>query len=214
VIDPDGEVLTLIDDRGRVLDDDKVLLAFVRLVAESEPGARLAVPVNTTWAVNEVCAELGAEVIWAKLVGPHVLDVASTEQAAFAASAEGGYAFPRFLPAYDAIAALVHLLALLAGREERLSAMVDSLPRSHVVHEQVPTPFEQKGTVMRVLAERARGEDVVLVDGVKTIEVDGWTLVLPDPELPVTHVYAEGRDDAASSERAAEAVETIGKIVG
>ncbi|HTW99745.1 MAG TPA: hypothetical protein VMD59_13265, partial [Acidimicrobiales bacterium] len=214
VIDPDGEVLTLVDDRARVLDDDRVLLAFVRMVAESRPGARLAVPVNTTWAVNELCADLGAEVIWAKLVGPHVLDVASSEQAAFAASAEGGYAFPDFLPAYDAIAALVHLLDLLAAREERLSAIVDSLPRSHVVHEQVPTPFEQKGTVMRVLSERARGEDVVLVDGVKTIDVEGWTLVLPDPELPVTHVYAEGRDGEASASLATRAVAAIAEIVG
>ncbi len=214
VIGPDGEVLTLTDDRGRVLSDDQTLLAFVRMVAESEPGAQVAIPVNATWAVNEICTDLGGEVIWAKLVGPHVLDVASSEGVAFAASAEGGYAFPRFLPAYDAVAALVHLLCFLAGRSERLSSIVDSLPASHVVHDVVPTPPEQKGTVMRLLSERARGEDVVLVDGVKTIDVDGWTLVVPDPDLPVTHVYAEGRDDAGSQARLAQAVGAISEIVG
>jgi mannose-1-phosphate guanylyltransferase/phosphomannomutase len=36
----------------------------------------------------------------------------------------------------------------------------------------------------------------VLVDGVKVIYPDGWALVLPDPELPVTHVWAEGDTDA------------------
>ena len=34
----------------------------------------------------------------------------------------------------------------------------------------------------------------MLVDGVKIIYPDGWALVLPDPELPVTHVWAEGDD--------------------
>ena len=30
----------------------------------------------------------------------------------------------------------------------------------------------------------------------KTIDADGWTLVLPDPETPVTHVHAEARTRA------------------
>ena len=36
----------------------------------------------------------------------------------------------------------------------------------------------------------------MLVDGVKIMYPDGWALVLPDPELPVTHVWAEGASDA------------------
>jgi hypothetical protein len=31
----------------------------------------------------------------------------------------------------------------------------------------------------------------VLVDGVKIIYPDGWALVLPDPEIAVTHVWAD-----------------------
>ena len=34
---------------------------------------------------------------------------------------------------------------------------------------------------------------MVLIDGVKTLDAEGWTLVVPDPELPLTHVYAEAR---------------------
>jgi phosphomannomutase len=38
----------------------------------------------------------------------------------------------------------------------------------------------------------------VLIDGVKILRPDGWVLVLPDPELAVTHVWAEaGADQAA-----------------
>ena len=37
---------------------------------------------------------------------------------------------------------------------------------------------------MRTMVERAQGRDVVLVDGVKLPEPDGWTLVVPDPEEP------------------------------
>ena len=33
---------------------------------------------------------------------------------------------------------------------------------------------------------------MVLVDGVKIPEADGWVLIVPDPEEPMTHVWAEG----------------------
>ncbi len=54
------------------------------------------------------------------------------------------------------------------------------------------TPWEQKGLVMRTIVEQAKDRETVLVDGVKVIHDDGWALVLPDPEEPVTHVWAEG----------------------
>ena len=49
---------------------------------------------------------------------------------------------------------------------------------------------------MRTLVERTKDRELVLVDGVKVIHDDGWALVLPDPEEPVTHVWAEAATDA------------------
>jgi mannose-1-phosphate guanylyltransferase/phosphomannomutase len=57
--------------------------------------------------------------------------------------------------------------------------------------------------------ERAQGDDVVLVDGVKTIDSSGWTLVVPDPEAPVTHVYAEADTPDGSEVRAARAATEV-----
>jgi len=39
------------------------------------------------------------------------------------------------------------------------------------------------------------------VDGVKVLHDDGWALVLPDPDEPVTHVWAEGPTDGAARAR-------------
>ena len=74
----------------------------------------------------------------------------------------------------------------------------------HVVHQAVLTPWDQKGLVMRTLVERSKDRELVLVDGVKVIHDDGWALVLPDPEEPLTHVWAEAGTDAAARARAQE----------
>ena len=69
-------------------------------------------------------------------------------------TAQGGFILPGFLPAFDAAAAFVKVLDLLARTGRRLSHVVAGLPRVHMAHETVVTPWEQKGLVMRI-ARRA-----------------------------------------------------------
>jgi mannose-1-phosphate guanylyltransferase/phosphomannomutase len=61
-----------------------------------------------------------------------------------------------------------------------------------------------KGLVMRVLNERMSGRDVDLTDGIKVFEDRGWAEVLPDPDEPLIHLYAEGRTLEESEELIAE----------
>jgi mannose-1-phosphate guanylyltransferase/phosphomannomutase len=102
---------------------------------------------------------------------------------------------------------------MLARGDERLSKLAARLPPIHIVHEEVVTPWEQKGTVMRTTVERSQGRNVVLVDGIKLPEPDGWLLVLPDPEEPVTHVWAEGPSEAEARARAQEYAIRIRQIM-
>jgi mannose-1-phosphate guanylyltransferase/phosphomannomutase len=102
------------------------------------------------------------------------------------------------------VATLVNLLAMLASGRRRMSKLTSELAPIHIAHEEVVTPWEQKGTVMRRTMERAKGRSTVLVDGVKIVEPDGWSLVVPDPEEPVTHVWAEAPSEAEARARSQE----------
>jgi mannose-1-phosphate guanylyltransferase/phosphomannomutase len=196
VFDADGERATIVDDLGNALTAEQALLALVSLVCEVVPGARIGLPVAVSREAERLAEQAGATIVWTKLSAASLMEVANSGAIDFAASQEGGYIWPRFLPAYDAAATLVHLLDLLAATDRQLSSVVAAIPEPHIAHEAVPTPWERKGTVMRGAIERAKDNDVVLVDGVKVLYPDGWALVLPDPELPVTHVWAEGPSDA------------------
>ena len=212
MIDPDGEQLTLVDDTGHVLDDDEALLALVLLVSHAEPASVIAVPVDASSRVEEICAVAGAEVRRTKLSGTQLIEEAGSPRVSFAGNTSGGFVFPQFLPAFDAVATLVRLLSLLASSGEKMSGIVAGLEKVFIVRREVPTPFEQKGLVMRTLVERADPSELVLLDGLKTIDPDGWTLVLPDPDTPATRIYAEGGSREQAEQRvqkAAEAVEWI-----
>jgi mannose-1-phosphate guanylyltransferase / phosphomannomutase len=195
VFDADGECATIVDDLGTALTAEQALLALVSLVCQTKPGARIALPVAVSREAERLAQEAGATIVWTKLAAASLMEVASAGTVDFAASQEGGYIWPSFLPAYDAAGTLVHLLDLLAATDRPLSAVVADIREPHIAHEAVPTPWERKGTVMRGAIERAKDQEVVLVDGVKVLYPDGWALIVPDPELPLTHVWAEGATD-------------------
>ncbi len=66
-------------------------------------------------------------------------------------------------------------------------------------------------TLMEQLTEE--GADLVLVDGIKVRSSDGWALVVPDPEEPVTHVWAESADLVRSDALAAAYAERLWAIL-
>jgi mannose-1-phosphate guanylyltransferase/phosphomannomutase len=195
VFDPDGETAVIIDDEGNALTSDQALLVIVELVCATRPNATIALPVSVSREAERIAERHGASVIWTKLSAAHLMEVAQQRGVDLAASQEGGFIWPSFLPAYDAAATLAHLLDLLARDERPLSAILAQVPESHIAHEAVPTPWERKGAVMREMVERAKDLPTVLVDGVKILYPDGWALVLPDPEIAITHVWADAVSD-------------------
>ncbi|HUF32398.1 MAG TPA: mannose-1-phosphate guanyltransferase [Acidimicrobiales bacterium] len=213
IIDAGGEHLTIVDDEGQVLTDSEALLTFVQLVGRTTPeGCRVAVPVTATSAVEPLAAAVNAEVLRTKLSTSALTHAALADGVAFAGSLDGGFVFPEFLPAYDAMFSFAKLLELLARTGSRLSEVVADLPRTHVIHETVSTPWAQKGAVMRGLVESAEGE-VELIDGIKTIRDGGWVLALPDPEEPVTHVWAEAGSNAAARQMIEECARRIRMLI-
>ena len=213
VLGPHGEQATIVDDEGTVLDRDQALLLLVRLVAGDTPGARIALPVSTTAHAARIATDHGAEVVWTPTGDAGLQEVAAQGAVTFAASADGDYIWPDFLPAADASATLAKLLGLLARADRPLSAYVRELPTVHIARESVPTPWERKGAVMRELVERVPPEGLVLIDGVKIQRDDGWVLVLPDPEEAVTHVLAEAGSEAEARQVAQEYARRIRQSV-
>jgi mannose-1-phosphate guanylyltransferase/phosphomannomutase len=214
LFEPDGEQLTVVDDTGRELSDIEALCVMVRLVVADGPGGRIAVPVDAPREVERLCAETSSTVAWTKLGPADLMDAAAGPGVVFGGNTEGGFIFPDFLPAFDAVAAFVNLLALLGRSGARLSDVVGELEMSHIARLEVPTPFEHKGLVMRVVLERAP-PDRVLIDGVKFSDAQGWTLVVPDPEAPMTIVTAEADSPEAAEARVGEmAAEIEGILAG
>ncbi len=78
-----------------------------------------------------MCADAGVPLTFTKLSSSHLMEVAAGGSVTFAASQSGGFLFPDFLPAYDATATLVELVAMSVSTGQTLSeAGFGRFPRS------------------------------------------------------------------------------------
>jgi mannose-1-phosphate guanylyltransferase/phosphomannomutase len=195
-LDSSAERVTLVTGSGRVLDHETALHAMVWLwcntdILESE-GLGVAVPVNVSTAVERIAAECGRSV---RRTGTsrRALSTAALDPAiGFAGSRRGGFVFPRFLAAYDAVMTFGMLLRMLDYQEMSLDGVVERLPEFHIRHEAIHCPFDRKGAVMRTMAAVGGAGEADMVEGVRIPTPDGWALVLPHATESVVNVYAEG----------------------
>jgi mannose-1-phosphate guanylyltransferase/phosphomannomutase len=198
VLDRAAERLYLVDENGREIPVEQTLLLFLRLIGSNGQRGKLAFPVTVTSQVDELVEGSGLEIVRTPASLAELTRAAAEEGVIFAGAVGGGYVFPEFLPAYDAVASLCKLLELLAPIRRPISELVADLPATTLVHRQLQCPFALKGLVMRVLTERLKDRQLDLTDGVKVFDERGWTQALPDPDEPVLHLYAEGRTEQES----------------
>jgi mannose-1-phosphate guanylyltransferase/phosphomannomutase len=220
VIDPGAERLYIVDETGAEVPLEKALLLYVKLVAQqASRGEKLVLPLTVTHLAEKLSEPFGVQVVRTK-VSLSVLATDSTaEGVVFAGSLGGGYIFPRFLAAFDAVMSLGKLLELLAPQARPLSEQLAEIPTSTLVHKTVACPWSLKGTVMRTATEQLQreaagsGAEIGLLDGVQLRRDGGWTQLLPDADEPVFHIYAEGADRQESEQLVESLLEVVRGVI-
>jgi mannose-1-phosphate guanylyltransferase/phosphomannomutase len=193
--DPVAERISLVNEAGKLVGDDRALLVMLDLVAAERRGGRVALPITTTRVAEQVCRFHGVGVKWTSTSQDVLTKTAAASDIIFAGDGRGGFVVPEFSKTVDGVAAFIRLLGLVARTRLTLSQIDERIPEAHLLRRSVPTPWAAKGSVMRHVVEEAAGRTIDTTDGVRVVEDDGrWVLVLPDPAEAVTNVWAEGPD--------------------
>ncbi len=192
MMDSAAENSYLVDDKGRLISNDKALLLLIMLMSKhGTKKGRISVPINISSRAEEIAGAFGRSVLRTKMNLKSMMEAANRRDVIFVGGEDGGYIFPKFLPATDSLMTFCKLLELLAKEDRPLSAIVDDMPDVVLTRQDIFCPWEQKGLVMRKLIERSKNKNAELIDGVKIFNNDAWVLVLPDQDEPLFKVYSE-----------------------
>lgn len=202
LIDDDGERLYLVDEQGRLIQDELLLALMVMIALEQRRGGSVGVPVSAPSVIDQIAREHSAQVLRTKHEPRALMHLAAAhrDNMVVAGDTRGGFIFPEFYPAQDAVVALARALQALAAGG-RLSDLTARVPAFYVEERAIECPWEQKGRVMRLLArEASSAREAEYIDGIKMFHDRGWVLALPDASEPLFHLIAEGKSPSDASE--------------
>jgi mannose-1-phosphate guanylyltransferase/phosphomannomutase len=201
VLDRSAERIILIDERARDIPQDTTLNLLLRLISRhSEDGGKVVLPAHASTVAERIVEREGLEVVRARISSSGLMEAAAEHGVIFAGSPDGAFIFPSFLPGFDAVMSLAKVLELLALEDKSLSQLYEEVPKTALVHERAPVPWSLKGLAMRELSERVREDTIDLSDGIRVEAEGGWAQLVPDPDEPFVHIYAEGPTDRESAE--------------
>ena len=209
LLDTGGEKVFLVDDQGEILSGDLALAMVALLVMRTHAPGTITVPVTASRVLDDLAAEHGFTVSRTRASPRALVEQATLRGMVFVGEERGGFVFPGFQPAFDAMMATVKILEMMARLDLRLHALAGSIPATHLIRDHVPCPHEKKGTVMRRLLEVTRDEVVEVVDGVRIRMGEDWVAAIPDPDRALFHVIAE----AGTAARARELIQRYARLI-
>lgn len=209
LMDAGGEKVFLVDEQGTVLSGDEALATVVLLGLKAGAVSSLAVPVSASQAIEEMAKPYGGRVVRTRTTYRSMMETAAGGAVDLVGEGKGGFIFPKFHPAHDAMCAVVKILEFLARAGEPLSKVRAEAPAYRMVREHVPCNWELKGVIMRQLIEATKEQRVELLDGVKIVHNGAWVIVVPDGDRPLFHVNAEAKSEPEARKLSQHYVELI-----
>src|SRR6266404_1937957 len=198
--DPDGDRLAVVDEGGRVLDNDDVLALAVDAALRRRAGP-VVVNLTTSAVIDDVAAAHGCRV-WRTPVGEaNVVETMQAVQAVIGGEgSNGGIIFPAVHLCRDSYTGMAFLLDRMAETGESIGALAASLPRYYRKLGKVAYAHGRLGTLMQALEESFPGATSDRSDGLKLALPEGWIHVRASNTEPLLRLAAEAKSQEQVNE--------------
>ena len=178
--DGDGDRIGLIDENGRIIWGDELMVLLSREILKVKPNATIIAEVKCSQNLyNDIAAHGGNAIMWK--AGHSIIKAKMKETDAALAGEMSGHIFfaDRFYGFDDATYAGARVLEILSKTDKKLSELLSDLPETFSTPElRVDCTEEQKfGIVQKIADEFAKTNEVITIDGARILFENGWGLV-------------------------------------
>lgn len=178
--DGDGDRIGVVDDQGKLLWGDQLMIVFARDILPAHPGATIISEVKASKLLYEEVRRLGGRPIMWK-TGHSLIKKKIKEENALLAGEMSGHIFfaDRYFGFDDAIYSSARLAEILSRSDKKLSEMLADLPKTYYTPEiRIYASDEVKFKIVEeVKNELAKKYPVIDIDGVRVNYPKGWALV-------------------------------------
>jgi phosphomannomutase / phosphoglucomutase len=197
--DGDADRIGAVDEHGRIVWGDELMVVFARSILARQPGAAIIGDVKCSRRMYDDITKHGGRAIMWKTGHSLIKSKLKEEHAALAGEMSGHMFFnDRYYGFDDAIYASFRLLEIVGQSGGSLAQILDDLPQSFFTPElRIDCPDDRKFEVVRKAAEYFRAHyDTIAIDGARVNFPGGWGLVRASNTQPalVTRFEAESEE--------------------
>ncbi|QKF83240.1 sugar phosphate nucleotidyltransferase [Halarcobacter ebronensis] len=193
LIYPNGHKLQVIDNKGELIYDYKLLLIVLALLDKSTD--RKLKVILPAWAPDFIEYD-HIEVYREKLSN---FKAEQLKEYDLIADTDGHFAFNEFGLNRDSIFTSFKILELLKKSGKKLSKLHKDLPDFCYKGENIPCPSSLKGKMMRKFLEDGKDKKISSVDGVKIwMNDEEWILMVPDQHNEYLNLYVQAEDEKSA----------------
>ncbi|MEE8417500.1 MAG: hypothetical protein V3S06_02450, partial [candidate division Zixibacteria bacterium] len=199
-----AEKIIIVNEKGEVINSQKLLLKVTQLYCEAESPGKIAVPVTASSGIEMIARDSGAKIEWIPSDHLAMMEAGISGKSVFVGGTKGGFLFPGFQLGVDAMFATVKIFELLLRAGLRIGSITGSWDKLVMVEKNIACPWGKKGQVMRSLIRHSEGLERILVDGARFSENGCWVLVRPDRKRAQFFVQAESDNSGTARELAGQ----------
>ena len=178
--DGDGDRIGIVDETGRIIWGDELMVLLSRSILATRPGATIIAEVKCSQNLFDDIEKHGGKPIMWK-AGHSLIKAKMKETGAALAGEMSGHIFfaDRFYGFDDATYAGARVLEILSKTDKKLSELLADLPETFSTPElRVDCPDDLKFDVVARIADHfSRTNEVITIDGARILFENGWGLV-------------------------------------
>ena len=198
--DGDGDRLGAVDDLGRPVSSDHLLMLFAQAVLKDKPGGTIIADVKSSQTVFDAIKTAGGKPLMWKTGHSHIKVKMKQVGAPFAGEASGHIFFAdRYYGFDDGLYAALRLIEVISKLNGPLSVAIDALPRMYSTPEiRIDVAEERKFVMIDEIRARldAAGVEYLAIDGVRVMTDKGWWLIRASNTQAAIIARAESADEA------------------
>lgn len=201
--DGDADRIGVVDEKGKIIFGDKILLLYARAILAKKPGATIIGDVKCSQAIYDDIQKRGGKPLMWK-TGHSLIKAKMKETGAALAGEMSGHMFfvDRWFGFDDAIYAACRMLEILDENKQPLSQLLSDLPPLVSTPEiRMDCPDDVKFEIVRQAAEDFKKKyQAITIDGVRIVFPDGWGLVRASNTQPVLVMRFEATSEKRLNE--------------
>ena len=193
--DGDGDRTVFVDDRGRVIEGDRMLALYMKHFIKT-PGEKVIYEVSCSKVIEDIAKEKKAKTIVTRVGHSFLLEKMIKEGALFGGESSSHLYFKEVYGLDDAIFASLKAAQLVSQIRSKFSEMVDTLPK-YIIRRKVYNVSDKiKFIVMDKLSTifMNEGFKTTTIDGVRVDTDKGWFIIRASNTQPQIKASAEAID--------------------